>query len=63
MCVSQFVAEHSDILFVLVIKLTKETRRRVYRYGGIRDGEIGKGRSRGRVRIDFSLFKPNLRNM
>jgi hypothetical protein len=28
-CVSQFVAERLAILFVLVIKLTKETRRRV----------------------------------
>jgi hypothetical protein len=30
-CVSQFVAEHLAILLVLVIKLTKETRRRVWR--------------------------------
>ncbi len=40
-CVSQFVAERSAILLVLVIKLTKETRRRVWR-GRDRDGEIGK---------------------
>ncbi len=39
-CVSQFVAERSGILLVLVIKLTKETRRRVWR-GRDRDGEIG----------------------
>jgi hypothetical protein len=41
-CVSQFVAERSAILLVLIIKLTKETRRRVWR-GRDRDGEIGKG--------------------
>ena len=41
-CVSQFVSERSAILLVLVIKLTKETRRRVWR-GRDRDGEIGKG--------------------
>ncbi len=40
-CVSQFVAERSAILLVLSIKLTKETRRRVWR-GRDRDGEIGK---------------------
>jgi hypothetical protein len=39
-CVSQFVAELSAILLDLIIKLTKETRRRV-REGGIRDGKIG----------------------
>jgi hypothetical protein len=48
-CVSQFVAERSAILLVLVIKLTKESRRRVWR-GRDRDGEIWKGtESRGRV--------------
>ena len=41
-CVSQFVAERSAILLVLVIKLTKETRRRAWR-GRDTDGEIGKG--------------------
>jgi hypothetical protein len=40
-CVSQFVAERSALLYVLVTKLTKETRRRVNR-GRDRDGEIGK---------------------
>ncbi len=40
-CVSQFVSERSAILLVLAIKLTKETRRRVWR-GRDRDGEIGK---------------------
>ncbi len=30
-CVSQLVSERSAILLVLVIKLTKETRRRVWR--------------------------------
>ncbi len=48
-CVSQFVAERSAILLVLVIKLTKESRRRVWR-GRDRDGEIWKGTDRrGRV--------------
>jgi hypothetical protein len=41
-CVSQFVAERSAILLVLIIKLTQETRRRVWR-GRDMDGEIGKG--------------------
>ncbi len=40
-CVSQFV-ERSAILLVLLIKLTQETRRRVWR-GRDMDGEIGKG--------------------
>jgi hypothetical protein len=40
--VSQFVAERSAILFVLVIKLTKR-RDGGFGEGGIRDGEIGKG--------------------
>ncbi len=40
-CVSQFVSERSAILLVLVIKLTKETRRRAWR-GRDREGEIGK---------------------
>ena len=40
-CVSQFVAERSAILLVLISKLTKETRRRVWRWKD-RDGEIGK---------------------
>ncbi len=48
-CVSQFVAERSAILLVLVIKLTKETRQSVWR-GRDRDGEIWKGTDqRGRV--------------
>ncbi len=46
-CVSQFVAERSAILLVLIIKLTKETRRRVWRWrdkdGEIVEGEIGEG--------------------
>ena len=46
-CVSQFVAERSAILLVLIIKLTKETRRRVCRGrdtdGEIRKGQIGEG--------------------
>jgi hypothetical protein len=41
--VSQFVAERSAILLVLIIKLTKETRRRVWRGRRDIDGEIGKG--------------------
>jgi hypothetical protein len=40
-CVSQFVSERSAILLVLAIKLTKETRRRVW-IGRDREGEIGK---------------------
>jgi hypothetical protein len=44
-CVSQFVSERSAILLVLVIKLTKVTRRRAWR-GRDRDGEIGKGQIR-----------------
>ncbi len=40
-CVSQFVAERSAILLVLIIKLTKETRRMAWR-GRDREGEIGK---------------------
>ncbi len=44
-CVSQFVAERSAILLVLVIKLTKETRRGAWR-GRDRDVEIGKGQIR-----------------
>ncbi len=43
-CVSQFVSERSAILLVFVIKLIKETRRRVWR-GRDRDGEIGKGQN------------------
>ncbi len=41
-CVSQFVSERSAILLVLVIKLTKETRRG-FGEGGRREGELGKG--------------------
>ncbi len=41
-CVSQVVAERSAILLVLIIKLTKETRRRVWR-GRDMDGEIREG--------------------
>jgi hypothetical protein len=44
-CVSQFVSERSAILLVLIIKLTKETRRRVWR-GRDRGEEIGKGQIR-----------------
>jgi hypothetical protein len=40
--VSQFVSERFAILLFLVIILTKETRRRVWR-GRDRDGDIGKG--------------------
>ncbi len=42
MCVT--IAERSAILLVLVIKLTKENRRRVWR-GRDRDGEIGNGQT------------------
>ncbi len=51
------------ILFVLVIKLTKDRRRRVWRgrtrEGEIRDGEIWEGGCEYRL----SLLKPNLRKM
>ncbi len=40
-CVSQFVAERSAIVLVLIIKLTQKTRWMVRR-GRDRDGEIGK---------------------
>jgi hypothetical protein len=40
-CVCVTTAERSAILLVLVIKLTKDTRRRVWR-GRDLDGEIGK---------------------
>ena len=42
-CVSQFVSERSAILLVLVIKLTKETRRRIWR-GRDRKGADRRGR-------------------
>ncbi len=41
-CVCVTIAERSAILLVLMIKLTQETRRRVWR-GRDMDGEIGKG--------------------
>ncbi len=48
-CVSQFVAERSAILLVLIFKLTK-VRDGGFGDGGIRDGEIAKGTDhRGRV--------------
>jgi hypothetical protein len=47
-CVSPFVAERSAILLVLVIKLTKQTRRRVWR-GRDSDGEIWKGTTKREV--------------
>ena len=41
-CVCVTIAERTAILLVLVIKLTKVTRRRAWR-GRDTDGEIGKG--------------------
>ncbi len=41
-CVCVTIAERSAILLVLIIKLTKEMRRRVWR-GRDMDGEIGNG--------------------
>ncbi len=41
-CVCVTIAERSAILLVSAIKLTQETRRRVW-IGRDRDGEIGKG--------------------
>jgi hypothetical protein len=57
-CVSQLRNAHA-ILLVLIIKLTKETRRR-FGEGGIRDGEIGKGRLEGEgvKELYSTLFKP-----
>jgi hypothetical protein len=43
-CVCVTIAERSAILLVLANKLTKETRRRVWR-GRDRGGEIGKGQT------------------
>jgi hypothetical protein len=51
------------ILFVLVIKLALEKRRRVWRGRDYRWRDRKGTDRRGRVWIDFSLFKPNLRNM
>ncbi len=51
------------ILYVLVIKLTKETRRMVSRGRDYRWRDKRWGDWRGRVWIEFSLFKPNLRYM
>ncbi len=51
------------ILFVLVMKLTKERRRRVWR-GRPRGGEIGDGEIwEGGCEYRLSLLKPNLRKM
>ena len=62
-CVSQFVSERSAILLVLLIKLTKRTRRRVWRRRDYsRKDRRGRDWRRG-VGSDFSLFKPNLRNI
>ena len=44
MCVSQFVSERSVIPLVLVIKLTKEPRRR-FEEGGIEMERYGKGQT------------------
>ncbi len=57
------VAERWAILYVLVIKLTKETRRRVWRWRDYRWRDRKETDRRGRVWIYFSLLKPNLRNM
>ncbi len=55
-CVSQFVAERSAILLVLVLKLTKETRQRDRRWRDRSATDHG-----GRVWRDFSMLKPNQR--
>jgi hypothetical protein len=56
---SVVVAKRWAILYVFVIKLTKDTRRRVLRWRDYR-GRDRRGRDwRGRVWRDFSLFNPN----
>jgi hypothetical protein len=60
---SVVVAERWAILYVLVIKLTKEKRRRVCRGRDYRWRDRKGTDRRGRVWIYFSLFKPNLINM
>ncbi len=62
-CHPVVVAERWAILYVLLIKLTKETRRRVSRRRDYRWRDRRWGDWRGRVWIEFSLFKPNLRYM
>ncbi len=57
------VAERWVILYVLEIKLTKDTRRRVLRGRDYRWRDRKETDRRGRVWIYFSLFKPNFRNM
>ncbi len=59
------IAERSAILLVLVIKLTKETRKKAWR-GRDRDGEIGKGHIREggcEWTVHCLMFKPKLRNL
>ncbi len=62
-CRPVIVAERWAILYVLVIKLTKETRQRVFRGRDYRWGDRKGTDRRGRVLKDLSLLKPNLRNM
>ncbi len=60
------VAERWDILYVLVVKLTKETRRRVSRWRDYRWRDRRWRDWRGRAWIYFSYFsllKPNIRKM
>ncbi len=59
-CRPVIVAERWAILFVLVSKLTKETRRRVWRGRDSRWRDRRWKDWRGRVWIDFSLFIPNI---
>ena len=58
-CHPVIFAERWAILYVLVIKLTKETRRRVWRWRDYRWRDRKETDRRGRVWIYFSLFKPD----
>ncbi len=63
LCLCVTIAERSAILLVSVIKLTKETRRRVRRGRDWRWRDRKGTDWRGRVWRDFSLFNPNQRKM
>jgi hypothetical protein len=62
-CRPVIVAERWAILYVLVTKLTKETRRRVWRWRDFRWRDGKEKDRRGRVWKEFSWFKPKLSSM
>ncbi len=62
-CVCVTIAELTAILLVLIIKLTKQARWMDWRWRYYRWGDRKGTDRRRRVWRDFSLFKPNLRNM